>query len=93
MNTVTVPTVMRSMGIEPDQALATSIGAEVRERFRALTGSAPMKALTHKTVGSGSHFHAVYPTEFQPDIEEVVRRRKAMRAAQRDLFIGGGAAS
>lgn len=79
---VTVPEVLRDLNVEASPGLATSIGARVRERFRALHDAEPPKELRQKTGGGGSHCFAVYGPEMRPIIEEIIAACRTESAAQ-----------
>ena len=83
---ITVMDVLRSMKIEITPALSWSVGAKVRERYRALTTRDPEKELRKKTDGAGSHCFAVYPETMRPEIERIIRDHATTAAAQASLF-------
>jgi hypothetical protein len=83
---VTVPEVMKALGLEPEPHVSWSIGARVREEYVATMKAPPPKALRPKTSGSGSHCFAVYPPEMVPLIERIVGEHKAAAARQGSLF-------
>jgi hypothetical protein len=80
---ITVPQVVREMGIEPDNQLCWSIGNEMRDLFQMRNnGALPTKELRDKTNEGGSHCFAIYPESYRPDIEKRVRRQLEYRKYQ-----------
>jgi len=88
---ITVPNVIRSMGIEPENRLCWAIGNDVRDLYMARNnGALPPKDLHEKTSGGGSHTFATYDESYRVDIERIVRRhleyRKWQKIREPDLF-------
>jgi hypothetical protein len=74
MSEITVIDVIRSMGVEATSELTWSVGAQVREMWRAEHGELPEKGLRPKTGGPGSHCFAVYPAHWRERIVAVVQQ-------------------
>lgn len=87
---ITVIEVFKSMGLEPSPDVTWPVGAAVRDRFLKRYGRLPSKELRPKTSGHGSHCFAVYPDDWRPLIVDIIKKARATKAAQSDLF--GGAA-
>ena len=85
-NWITLPQVLRELGLDATQAERTAMGAEARECWIRRTGIAPVKALADKTWQGGSHCHAHYPESFRPEIEAIIRVHQTFTSAQGDLF-------
>jgi len=84
---ITVVAVVKAMGIEPTPDLTWSVGAIVREMWRAEHGGElPRKELVAKTNGAGSHCHAVYPKHWKKRISDVVKTHVTSVARQGSLF-------
>ena len=84
---ITVPEVMRDLGLQWRNEDAWTIGAAVRERYRELHGGKyPEKKLRPKTSGCGSHCFAVYPLSFRKEIERIISMHETAKSAQRSLF-------
>lgn len=62
------------------------LGAAARDRFIELTGRAPRKELRTKTSGAGSHCFAIYPREFEVELDALIDSYKAADDAQKKLF-------
>ena len=63
-----------------------SIGNAVRDRYVKMYGQLPVKALRRKTSGIGSHCFAIYPPEFQPEIDAIIEQYKLSNERQGRLF-------
>jgi len=85
---VTVRDRIRALGLAYSKRLHWSAGAAIRERWRDLhDGELPEKQLRQKTLrDGGSHCFAVYPDDFVPEIDRILRTFQAARDRQRDLF-------
>lgn len=82
---ITVVDVCRSLRVEPTPDLTWPVGAIVRERWERIHGSLPPKALRTKTAGGGSHCFAVYPEDWKPEIESVIRQFQTIATRQGEL--------
>ena len=72
---LTVPDVVRELGLPPDKHANWAAGARVRERWRRLhQGQYPPKVLQEKTSSQGSHCFAIYPTSFRQIIVDIVEQ-------------------
>ena len=79
--------IIRSMGLEPEPQLCWSVGEIISKRFKDRHGTFPPTDLRKKTYGKGSHQHRVYPPEFWPEIEVLVKEHATTAAQQTDLFV------
>lgn len=82
----TVPELVRLLGVEASDDLHWSIGNAAQRRFAAAYGRQPPKDNFPKTNGGGSHCFAVYPDDFRPVVEELIREHKTEESRQADLF-------
>jgi hypothetical protein len=84
-----MPTVIdriRALGFEATKRQRWEIGARVRDKWVEEHGELPEKQLRTKTSGEGSHCLAVYPNDFVPKIDEVIRREELADESQGRLF-------
>ena len=78
-----VPERIEAVGIEPTNDFSWAVGAAVREEWRRRHGGElPAKGLRRKTHGEGSHCFAVYPDEFVPVMDEIIRSAARARDAE-----------
>jgi hypothetical protein len=57
----------------PDKRMAWSLGSLIRETWIKEHGDLPRKQLDTKTCGTGSHCFAIYPEEFWPRIDAIIK--------------------
>lgn len=83
---ITVPQVIRQMGIRPTKKLCWAVGDDMQDWYVRNIGSAPHKDNRHKTNSGGSHCFALYQPIFHKKIEEFVRKRQFEWDRQGRLF-------
>lgn len=86
MSKVTVPDVIRQMGLSVEPKVSWSVGSRIAAEWREQYGSDPDIALRPKTNGGGSHHFAVYPRSWVKRIEKVVREQEHMSVGQLNMF-------
>ena len=97
---VTVPQVVRALGVPDAKGVAWAVGRVAAELWRERSGGkGPPVRLVPKNYGEGSHHMAVYPREFRRTLVRLVKLAALGRAtlpparkprgAQRELFGGG----
>lgn len=82
---ITVPDAFRVLRLEPTPDVTWPVGDRVRERWFALHGELPRKALRSKTYDPGSHCFAVYPPGWLSVIVEEIKAVTADAARQGEL--------
>ncbi len=70
---VTVIDRLRALGLEAGKRTRWELGAAVRQAWLHEHGELPVKELRTKSSGAGSHCFALYPPEFIPTIDRIVR--------------------
>lgn len=83
---ITVMQVFSALGITPSPAVSWSVGTRMANAHAAEFGEQPPKDNRPKTSGSGSHCFALYPVDWQPRIEKVIRETVQQERDQGDLF-------
>ncbi len=83
---ITVPQIFRALGITPTPSQAWSVGSRIANAYASEFGQQPPKDNRPKTSGSGSHCFALYPTDYRPRIEQIIRATVNGEASQRGLF-------
>jgi hypothetical protein len=83
---ITVPQVFDRLGYEPVAPDTWTAGALVREAWLDMMGHYPIKQLRPKTNGGGSHCFAIYPIDWLPKIESIVRSVAQHQKRQGSLF-------
>lgn len=86
MARITVPMVLRDLGLEASPGEVTAIGAIVRHMWLMEHGELPRKELMPKTNGGGTHCFATYPESWRPKIVEVIQRFGLAKSDQLELF-------
>jgi hypothetical protein len=84
MKDFTVPSRIKVLGIDATNEFSWIVGAAVRDRYEAIVGEKPMKALRRKTYGVGSHCFAVYPPEFQAEADLIILGLSKSMQQERD---------
>ena len=80
---ITVIDVMREQRVEITAELSWQVGAAVRNRWLAETGTLPDKVLRPKTAATGgTHCFAVYPASWRPHIARVIGQFERERERQ-----------
>lgn len=92
---VTVPQVIRQLGLESQKHVAWAVGRMAADLWRERTGVDPAVALVVKSSGAGTHHMAVYPRDFRRTLVRLVKLA-AVGGAPRgigtaDPLSGGGA--
>jgi hypothetical protein len=57
----------------PDKHVAWSLGSLIRETWLKERGDLPRKQLDTKTCGAGSHCFAIYPEDFWPRMDAIIK--------------------
>ena len=86
MNGITVMQVFKSLGVNPEPTISWSVGSRMAQLWRDAEGREPTKELRPKTTGGGSHCFAIYPFDWRPAIERVIRETTDIAKSQGDLF-------
>ena len=90
----TVIDVIRDLGFEPENEFDWAVGQKAQKVYAWRYGRQPRKDLRPKTHRRGVHCFALYPEDFRPTVEKIVRKMaadfEAARSAQPALpGIGG----
>lgn len=86
---------VRALGLEPTPKLTWAVGRQMQLRYERELGALPPARRVPKTNSGGAHHMAVYPPDWSPIIDEVIRQVAAQQAAEParepSLFDGLGA--
>lgn len=84
---ITTMQVFRAMGITPTNEQSWAVGIRAQAAWATEHGYQPPKDNRTKTSGKGVHCFALYPPEWRPRIESIIRSvTKEASRQQDDLF-------
>ena len=84
-----MPTVIdrfRALRVEPEKHAAWAVGNAVMYKYVDEYGRQPPKDLRSKTNDGGSHCFALYPDDWVPIIDKIIRAYNVEAQRQGDLF-------